>query len=278
MTLSKTYRKKVSVNGINLFYRDTESDLQPMLCLHGRWGRGETWADFFNRYGNKYRIIAPDQRGHGLSDKPVGYYNTEVLAEDACQLIEALDCLKKVIAVGHSMGGRVAAYLSAMYPEKVFALAVLDETAEWPYEMLTVKPEELTIGDGFTSEWPTPFASYKEAVKFLKSQCSLESNIQYFLDSLIETKAGFDFMFSPFAMTALGEYNRKWFDILPKIKCPTLLVRAADSWCLMKKDAEKMIPLIKNCTYFEVSNSDHMVYADNPDEFYPGFERFLANI
>ena len=35
---------------------------------------------------------------------------------------------------------------------------------------------------------------------------------------------------------------------------------------------------IKDCTYFEITNSDHMVYADNPDEFDPQFEQFLSNM
>lgn len=39
-----------------------------------------------------------------------------------------------------------------------------------------------------------------------------------------------------------------------------------------------MRPLIKDCTYFEVSNSEHMVYADNPEEFYPAFDQFLREL
>ena len=36
-----------------------------------------------------------------------------------------------------------------------------------------------------------------------------------------------------------------------------------------------MRTLIQECTYFEVANYDYMVYADNADEFYPQFERFI---
>ena len=35
---------------------------------------------------------------------------------------------------------------------------------------------------------------------------------------------------------------------------------------------------IPDCTYYEVTNSDHMVYADNPAEFEAGFERFLEGL
>jgi len=79
-------------------------------------------------------------------------------------------------------------------------------------------------------------------------------------------------------MSALAEYHRACFHILPLIKCPVLLVRATESWCLSREVADNMRPLIQDCTYFEVSRSDHMVYADNPDEFYPQFEQFLERI
>ena len=65
---------------------------------------------------------------------------------------------------------------------------------------------------------------------------------------------------------------------MPQIQCPVLLVRAAESWCLSQEEAQQMRELIEDCTYFEVSNSDHMVYADNPDEFYPQFGRFLDRV
>jgi 2-succinyl-6-hydroxy-2,4-cyclohexadiene-1-carboxylate synthase len=113
------------VNGINLFYRDTLSGDQTILCLHGRWGRGETWTDLIARYRDRYRIIAPDQRGHGLSDKPIARYAGEDMAADAYELIRYLGCAP-VIVVGHSMGARIGAYLAALYPQVVKAFALLD--------------------------------------------------------------------------------------------------------------------------------------------------------
>jgi 2-succinyl-6-hydroxy-2,4-cyclohexadiene-1-carboxylate synthase len=96
------------------------------------------------------------------------------------------------------------------------------------------------------------------------------------MDSLVETVEGYDFMFSRYAMAALAEYRQSCFHILPQIQCPVLLVRAANSWALPREEADKARALIKDCMYFEVTNSDHMVYADNPDEFYPQFDQFLG--
>lgn len=100
----KIYRSIIKVNKINLFSRDTKTDAQTILCLHGRWGRGETWSDFINYYGERYRILAPDQRGHGLSEKPVSKYTAEEMSKDMSALLDYLG-IKSVILVGHSMGG-----------------------------------------------------------------------------------------------------------------------------------------------------------------------------
>jgi pimeloyl-ACP methyl ester carboxylesterase len=267
----------IEVNGLHMLCRDTGSKKRTVLCLHGKWGRGETWVDFMFRYRDRYRIVAPDQRGHGLSDKPVARYAAEDFAADAYELIKRLGC-GSVIAVGHSLGGRNAAYLAALHPKEVKALAILDQQAEGPESLSVLPPEKVPPDDKLTADWPTPYPTYEEAVRDLSQRFGRESNVRYFLDSLVETEGGYDFLFSPYAMSAIDVYRQQWYHILPQIQCPVLFVRAQDSWCLSEEEANKMRGLIKNCTYFEVGDSDHMVYADNPVEFYPQFEQFLREI
>ena len=229
------------------------------------------------RYQDRYRIIAPDQRGHGLSDKPATGYTAEDLAADACQLIKRLDCAP-VIVIGHSMGGRIATHLTTLYPEVVKALAILDETTEGDPDTSARPIDEVPTIDEFTADWPTPYATYEDAVSDLRQRFPLETNFQFFKDCLTESPQGYDFLFSRRAMAALAHFNRDWHHLLPKITCPTLLVRAADSWCLSKEAADRMVSTIPDVTYFEVPDSDHMVYADNDDAFYPPFEQFLKHV
>jgi len=269
-------RSIAKVNGIQMFYRDTNVGVQSILCLHGRWGRGETWSDFINRLHRRYRIIAPDQRGHGLSSKSRGPFSSETMAADSEALIQYLGC-QPVIVVGHSMGGWIAAYLTAIYPELIKGLVILDENTDGAEAQINPDPSRRfdPLDDGLTRSWPTPYASFQAARDDLRQRFKLASNVDYFLKSLTETVAGYDFMFSRRAMAAIGRSYKSWYHLLPGISCPVLLVRAAESWCLSKEVAGKMQALIRNCTYFEVPDSDHMVYADNPDEFYPRFEMFL---
>ncbi len=267
----------INLDGLNLFYLDTETGDKTILCLHGRWGRGKTWSGFMEKYRDRYRIIAPDQRGHGLSDRPPTGYTAEDLAADADKLVKQLDCAP-VIAVGHSMGGRVAAHLAALHPQKVKALAILDETTEGDPDTAANSVKEVPTVDAFTADWPTPYTTYEDAISDLRRRFPRETNFQYFKDSLTETPQGYDFLFSRRAMAALMHFNHDWHHLLPKITCPTLLVRAADSWCLSKEAADRMMAGIADITYYEVPDSDHMVYVDNDDAFYPPFEQFLNQI
>jgi len=270
-------RAIVHVNGVDLFYRDTGSDKPPILCLHGKWGRGETWVDFMSRYWDRYRIIVPDQRGHGLSGRPAARYAMQDLAADAYGLIRQLGC-GPIIAVGHSMGGRVAAYLAALYPQEVKALAILDSPFDGPDTLSSLPPDQVKPVDELTADWPTPYATYQAAEQHLAKLMGPDKGLRYFSDSLVETVEGYDFMFSRYAMAALGEYRQSCFHMLPQIKCPVLLVRAANSWALSREEADKARVLIEDCVYFEVTNTDHMVHADNPNEFYPQFEQFLNRV
>jgi 2-succinyl-6-hydroxy-2,4-cyclohexadiene-1-carboxylate synthase len=264
------------VNSINLFYRDTIVGSEAMLCLHGRWGRGETWTELTRHYRTRYRIIAPDQRGHGLSDKPEGRYSGEDFAQDVYELILKTDSAP-VIVIGHSMGGRVAGTLAALHPEAVKGLVILDEPAGDPERDYTA-PENASPADPLTSDWPTPYPTYQDAVDHLSDKFKRETNVRYFLESLVETADGYDFLFSRHAMGAISRDYRDWYDLLGRIRCPVLLVRAEDSWCLSKEEADKIRKALPECSYYEISDSDHMVYADNPEEFYGGLDRFLEKL
>ncbi len=273
------HRETVRVNNINLFYRDTLGDKAPILCLHGRWGRGETWIDLITRYKKEYRIIAPDQRGHGLTEKPDSGYSAKDMARDAYELLKQLNCMPAVI-IGHSMGARIAAYLSAHFPEAVKALVIIDENADGSGSSLNdVKPKNKDpLDDGLTTNWPTPYPTYQHAIEHLNNLYSRQTNIQYFLDSLYETSDGYDYLFSRKAMKSIENEYQDFYSLLHSIECPVLFVRAKDSWCLTEQAASKMWSQIKNCTYIEIDNSDHMVYADNADQFYSHLESFLATL
>ena len=73
------------------------------------------------------RVIAPDQRGYNLSDKPKGVkaYCVDTLVEDVIGLIDALE-YEKVNLVGHDWGALVAWMLAIKHPERLHRLGIIN--------------------------------------------------------------------------------------------------------------------------------------------------------
>jgi pimeloyl-ACP methyl ester carboxylesterase len=74
-----------------------------------------------------YRVLAPDQRGYNLSDKPRGVaaYALERLAGDVLGLIRAVG-REEAILIGHDWGAAVAWWVAARHPERVHKLVILN--------------------------------------------------------------------------------------------------------------------------------------------------------
>ncbi|MCC5468002.1 alpha/beta fold hydrolase [Pelosinus baikalensis] len=277
MGKTKIYRTIAKLKSIDMFYFDTKTKGPTILCLHGRGGRAETWSDFIQHYGKQYRIIAPDQRGHGLSGKPIAEYTTEEMAEDIIELLNFLK-IDSVILVGHSMGGAVVGYLAAVYPKYVKAVAILDKSAAGPAEPNKLPLDKSQLSDPMTKDWPLPFDTLNESMNFIKQVSASTLEYQYFMNSLVETVEGYKMMFSPEAMAIGIAHYEDWFHLLPSTKCLVLLIRAKGSKLLSNEDFIKMQSLLPNCIPHEMSHPDHSVHLGNKEEFYEYFDEFLMKI
>jgi pimeloyl-ACP methyl ester carboxylesterase len=268
----KIHRGMAKLGEVYIFYRDTRTQGPTILCLHGRWGRGETWVDFMKHYGDAYRVIAPDQRGHGLSGKPPSTYSAEEMASDMVGLLRFLD-LDSVILVGHSMGGRIAGHMAALHPSFVKALAILDKAASGPTTAQPIAEE-----DPLTKDWPMPFASLAEARSFLLKTMDSQLACDYFMNSLEETVEGYRMMFSSRAMAANIAHEGDWFHLLSRITCPVLLVRSSSHEAVSDEDLERMRSLLPDCACRDMSQPDHNVHLSDLAEFYRCFDGFLERI
>ncbi len=99
-----------------------------VLLLHGF---PESWYAWRHRIpalaAAGLRVVAPDLRGYGTSDKPrrVRDYAPEILARDVARLVHALGA-ERAAVVGHDWGGGVAWLAAMQHPEEVERLAVLN--------------------------------------------------------------------------------------------------------------------------------------------------------
>jgi pimeloyl-ACP methyl ester carboxylesterase len=120
--------RDLQVNGISLHVMFAgPANGKPLIFLHGFpefWFAWRRQIDHFVSSG--YRVIAPDQRGYNVSDKPGGIasYSIDLLAQDVVAVLDAV-AGSKAFVVGHDWGAVIAWYLAARYPHKVGRTATL---------------------------------------------------------------------------------------------------------------------------------------------------------
>lgn len=115
---------------LSLHFREYPSKGQSagssFVLLHGLASNARTWDQVGVALAQKgHRVIAVDQRGHGLSDKPDEGYDFATIAADLLALLDALE-IEKPILIGQSWGGNVVLAFGAAYPRRVAGLGFVD--------------------------------------------------------------------------------------------------------------------------------------------------------
>ncbi|WP_262119912.1 epoxide hydrolase EphM [Bacillus subtilis] len=131
----------VNTNGITLHVASAGPEDGPLLVLlHGFPEFWYAWKNQIKPLADAgYRVIAPDQRGYNLSDKPEGIdsYRIDTLRDDIIGLITQFTD-EKAIVIGHDWGGAVAWHLASTRPEYLEKLIAIN--IPHPHVMKTVTP------------------------------------------------------------------------------------------------------------------------------------------
>ena len=97
----------------------------PLLLVHGWPENWYAWRLLMPALARNFEVIAVDQRGRGLSDKPAGGYDTGTLAGDLVALMDALGH-ERFAVVGHDTGFAIGYALAADHPDRVDRVALAD--------------------------------------------------------------------------------------------------------------------------------------------------------
>jgi epoxide hydrolase 4 len=121
--------RTIPVQGIDLHVVEAGPASGPLLILlHGFPESWRSWRQQIEPLAAAgFRVVAPDQRGYNLSDKPRGVaaYRLDRLAGDVAALIDEAGCERASI-VGHDWGGAVAWWFAVTHPERLDRLALLN--------------------------------------------------------------------------------------------------------------------------------------------------------
>ncbi|TWD83510.1 pimeloyl-ACP methyl ester carboxylesterase [Kribbella amoyensis] len=255
----------IALHNRRFHYEDSGGSGTPVLALHGSFGRGTTFARIAELLAPEYRVIAPDLRGHGLSEGG-GPFGRDEFVADAAGFVEALE-LAPVLLLGHSLGGVTAYQLAARRPELVRAVVVEDVGA------VTDVPEvEQPVLD--VTRWPRSFSTYQEAVEFF----AMTPAPGYFLESVVERGGRWELLYDLDELMAVQRGNTgAWWDDWVAVPRPLLLLRASKSFLLSSGQAAEMVAR-RPGTELVTLDCGHWIHREDPDGYVAAVRAFLAAV
>ncbi|MFE5107789.1 alpha/beta fold hydrolase [Streptomyces sp. NPDC056663] len=126
------------------------------MLPHGPAGHAGEWDQTARRPSPRHRVIALDQRGHGVGERHPQDVYRDASVTDAIALPDQL-ALRRAVLVGQSLGGHTAMLTAAARPERVRALVLVEAGPGSP------NPNAPAEIGSWLDSWPTPFIRLQPA-------------------------------------------------------------------------------------------------------------------
>lgn len=250
----------------------TPGDLTFVL-VHGFADLGVAWSEVAERLAQHGHVIAPDLRGHGDSDwiSGGGYYHFMDYVADLDDVIAQL-ARRRVVLVGHSMGGSISTYYAGTRPERLSALALFEGLG--PPDMAALDGPTRTAmwidAWRFARTKVKPMASLDEAVRRLrKHDDRLEETPARRLAEVgtRETEGGLVWKHDPLHNT-FGPYAFRLEVAIAywkRITCPVLIADGAESRLNLPADERaRRHTHFANHRHVVVEGAGHMIPRHQP--------------
>jgi len=261
----------VNANELKFHYLDWGSSAKlPMVLLHGVGQTCHTWDLFAAAMAPHFHVMAFDQRGHGDTDwAPNKDYSRKTMVSDVAAFTRALG-LDRFFLVGMSMGGANSLSFTANNLERVESLVVVDigprvenkgvqhiRDFMQNYREFDSLDEAAAVIHRFNPRRPLEVIRKFTCVYNLKQLPNGKWTWKY------------DTYFSEgHRPVDVKKMQEELSAEVAKIRCPTLVVKGAESDVFSLDGARYLQEAIPGSEFALVSGAGHSVMGDNP----PGFE------
>ena len=216
-----------SGGSLRVHYRDWDGAGTPVVLLHGLSSSCRIWDLTAPLLAREFRVVAVDQRGHGLTDRPDSEYTFAEVCADLDALLLALR-FDRPILVGHSWGAGVALQFAADQPERVAGLVLVDGGMTEISARLTWEQAEKVMRPPVIDGVPVErFVGFARSWPFVRDIWSPQFQEMLLANFLVDDGKVYRRLTMENHMKVVRAiYDQKPTDLYPRVRAPVLLVPA----------------------------------------------------
>lgn len=152
-----------------------EPDAPAVILLHGFPESHRTWREIAPHLADRFRLIMPDQRGFGASDRPmdVESYQTDMLVDDIFALAEALG-VERFALVGHDWGGAISWPAALRGDPRLTRLAIVNAPHPLIFQRSLIEDDAQRAASQYITAFRTP--GFEQAVEAMGYETFFEKS------------------------------------------------------------------------------------------------------
>lgn len=237
----------------------------PIVLVHGLFGSLDNLGVLARDLVTDHDILQVDMRNHGLSGRsPEMTY--AAMAQD---LLDTLDAnhLEKVTLIGHSMGGKAVMALTALAPERISGLVVIDVA---PVDYDVRRHDEIFAA--ITAVTDAGVSTRQQAAAIMREHLNEEGVVQFLLKSFVDGQWRFN------VPVLWDQYSEivGWQPV-PAWQSPTLFVRGGNSPYVTEACRDELIRQFPEARAHVIAGAGHWVHAEKPEAVLRAIRRYLSD-
>jgi epoxide hydrolase 4 len=252
--------------GVKIHYAALGDKKNPLIVMiHGFPDFWYTWRDQMAALSSDYYVVAIDQRGYNLSDKPKGVenYDMRLLVGDVIAVIKHLG-REKAIIVGHDWGGAVSWTLAMYQPQFVEKLIILNLPHPRGLSRELANNSQQQKNSQYARNFQQPDAHTKvtaeQLVFWVKDPEAKKKYIEAF------NRSDFEAMLNYYKRNYPREPYKEDTSQLVKVKMPVLMIHGLDDWALLPGALNNTWEWLESdLTLVTIPKSGHFVQQDASD-------------
>ncbi len=270
--------RTIRIDGFNIRYRD-EGAGPVLLCLHGIGGSLELWEKQLEGLSDRFRVIAVDLPGHGLSDLGRQPYDVPDFVAFCWRFLDALG-VGTVSIAGNSMGGAIAVLMAGKHPDRTQRIilagaASLGRRSPLPFRLMTLP----LIGEILNK--PSKAAADQQVKIIFFDQACVTDHVRGFVTRNVAKPGGAKaFLATLRLMTDLGGQRQAMVDrahaTLSSLRSPVLFIQGREDAVVIADHSVQAQKLTPNSRLIMLDRCGHTPQWEKPSQFNAATAEFMS--